>query len=367
MTAELNKVSTGSFAPAPVEITPTPTTLVDGSPGTKGVQFVVLILDEDGVQRELLSLDATTTNVVTTLPGGASGSTGTNTPPTASDLSMTVTPPATQIDTLQAIDPDGDVLFTTFPNGLPANWNILATGVTIEVTPDPAAAPGDYDITYRVTDTSGEWAQALLKVTISAATPNQPPIANAVSIPASKGVPSVATLVYSDPEGDPLTPVLDASDIPAGWSATVSGDQVTITPSASASGTTVIKYSVTDSAGNTATSQITVNVCTVSLVSVAPASATVAVKNNGDLFTAVTVEITSNGACSPLVLGFLPNDTSPVEATVEFNTSNVATISKNSAFAWTRPAANSTRVVALNVRQGANGPAELSIDLTTTR
>ena len=163
MTAELNKVSSGSFGPAPVEITATPSTLVDGSPGTKGVQFVVLILDEDGVQRELLSLDATTTNVVTTLPGGASGSTGTNTPPIASDLSMTVTPPATQIDTLQATDPDGDVLFTTFPNGLPANWNILATGVTIEVSPDPAAAPGDYDITYRVTDTSGEWAQGAVE------------------------------------------------------------------------------------------------------------------------------------------------------------------------------------------------------------
>ena len=188
-----------------------------------------------------------------------------------------------------------------------------------------------------------------------------------MSIPASKGVPSVATLVYSDPEGDPLTPVLDATDIPAGWSATVSGDQVTVTPSASASGTTVIRYSVTDSAGNTATSQITVNVCTVSLVSVTPTPPTVKVKNNGDLFTSVTVEITSNGACSPLVLGFLPNDTSSVEATVEFNASNVATINKNSAFAWTRPAANSTRVVALNVRQGANGPAELSIDLTTTR
>ena len=33
---------------------------------------------------------------------------------------MTITPPATQIETLPVTDPDGDVLFTTFPNGLPA-------------------------------------------------------------------------------------------------------------------------------------------------------------------------------------------------------------------------------------------------------
>lgn len=365
MTAELHSVTSGSFAPAPVEITRTPTTRADGSPGIKGVQFVVLIYDDNGVQRELLSLDATTTNVLTTLPGGSSGPSGNNTPPTASDLSMTITPPATQVDTLQAIDPDGDVLFTTFPYGLPAAWDIRATGVTLEVTPDPLAAPGDYDITYRVTDPSGEWAQAILKVTISTATPNQPPIANAVSIAASKGVASVATLVYSDPEGDALTPVLEASDIPSGWTATVAGDQVTVTPSATASGTTVIRYSVTDSAGATVTSQITVNVCTVSLVSVTPNPPTVGVRRSGNLTASISVEITSNGACTPLVLGFLPNDSSAVEAAVSFNASNVATISKNSAFAWTRPATGN-RVVQLNVRQGANGPVELSIDLTTT-
>ena len=129
---------------------------MNGLPGIKGIQFVVLIYDDNGIQRELLSLDATTTNIVTLLPGSGGGSAANNTPPTASDLSMTITPPATQVESLQdvATDPDGDVLFTTFPNGLPGSWNILATEVTISVTPDPAAAPGDYDIVYRVTDPS---------------------------------------------------------------------------------------------------------------------------------------------------------------------------------------------------------------------
>jgi hypothetical protein len=127
----------------------------------------------------------------------------------------------------------------------------------------------------------------------------------------------------------------------------------------------VIRYSVTDSALNTTTSQITVNVCTVELVAFSPS--TVVVRNNGDLSDSITIEIRSNGACAPLVVGFLPNTDSAVEATVNFNATNVATIPKNSAFAWLRPPVDGTRVVPLNVRQGANGPIELSVNLTTTR
>jgi prepilin-type N-terminal cleavage/methylation domain-containing protein len=367
MTPDLNEVAsgTGMFAPAPVEITRALTTKADGSPGTKGLQFVVLIFDDFGIQRELLSLDATTTNVLTTLPGGSGASGGSNTAPIASDLSMTITPPATQVETLQATDPDGDVLFTTFPNGLPGAWNILATGVTLQVTPDPAAVPGPYEIIYRVTDPYGASADAKLLVTIAAPTLNQPPIAKATSISASRGVPAAATLDFSDPEGDVLVSALDPTTIPSGWTATLVGKEFTVTPSATASGTAVIRYSVTDSALNTTTSQITVNVCTVELVSFSPT--TVAVKNNGDLFDAVTIEIRSNGACAPLVVGFLPNTDSAVEATVNFNATNVATIPKNSAFAWLRPPVDGTRVVPLNVRQGANGPIELSVNLTTTR
>ena len=361
LTPDLNEVATGQFTPAPVEIT---TTLDAGK--SKGIQFVVLIYDGYGIQRELLSLDATTTNVMTTLPDGSGGSPGTNTAPTASDLLMTITPPATQSELLPATDADTDTLFVTFPNGVPGGWNLLAVGLTVQVTPDPAAAPGEYDITYRVTDPTGATADAILKVTISAVTPNQPPVANSVTIPASKSMPSIATLVFSDPEGETLTPTFDTSALPAGWTVEfVPPNQVKVTPSPSANGTTVIPYSVTDSLGAKATSQVTVNVCTVTLVSVTPN--TVAVKNNGDLFSDVTVAISTNGACAPLVLGFLPNDTSAVESTVTFNASNVATIPKNSAYAWLRPALDSTRVVPLNVRQGANGPVELTTNLTTTR
>ena len=365
MTPDMNEVAAGMFAPAPVEITEAPTTMNDGTPGIKGIQFVVLIYDDFGIQRELLSLDATTTNVLTTLPGSSGSSGGANTAPIAPPLQVTITPPTTRLETLPAYDPDGDALFTTFPNGLPAAWDIRATSVDLEITPDPAAVPGDYPVLYRVTDPTGASTDGQLLVTIAAAGPNLPPIANSVSIRASQGVAAVATLDFSDPEGFALTPVLDPATIPADWNTAVAGNQVTITPSATASGTTVIKYQVTDDVGQTTTSQITVSVCTVSLVSVSPQ--TVAVKNNGDLSNSVTVEISSNGACDPLVVGFLPNSDLVVEVTENFNASNVVTIRKNNPYAWTRPVAGTPRVVPLNVRQGANGEIELSVDLITTR
>ena len=365
MTAELNKVSGGTFGEAPVEITKIATTLANGTAGTKGIQFVVLILDDYGVQRELLSLDATTTNVVTTLPGGAGSAPGNNSAPIASDLSMTITPPATQTDLLPITDPNGDPLVTTFPNGLPsALWKAVVTGVSIEVTPDTAAAPGVYVIPYRVTDPFGEMANAQLRVTVQASTVDLPPSANSVSVPASRSQPSVVSLVYSDPYGKTLTPVL--SGVPGGWpTPVVSGNKVTVTPSATASGSYVIGYTVTNEKGLSATSQITVNVCTVSLVTVSPATKTVLVTSAGNLSAPVTVELASNGACAPLVLGFLPNKTSQVEATESFNASNIVTIGTTNTSAWFQPPGNSTRVVKLNVRQGANGPVELSLDLTT--
>jgi prepilin-type N-terminal cleavage/methylation domain-containing protein len=367
MTPDLNEVPTGMFAPAPVEITKSPTTMIDGTAANKGIQFVVLIFDDFGIQRELLSLDATTTNVLTTLPGASGTSSGSNTAPVAPPLQVTITPPATRIETLPAYDPDaGDVLFTTFPDGLPGTWDIRAAGVNLEITPDPAAAPGDYPILYRVTDPYGASTDGQLLVTIAAPGANQPPVANSASIRASRGVEAVATLTFSDPDlptGFVMAPVLDPATIPPGWSATVTGNEVRITPSTTASGTRVIRYQVTDDVGQTAISQITVNVCTVSLVSISPT--TVAIRSNGDLADAVKVGISSNGACDPLVVGFLPNSDLVVEVTENFNASNVVTIRKNNPYAWTRPVAGTPRVVPLNVRQGANGEIELTVNLET--
>lgn len=374
MTADLNKIVDSAnplFSPAPVRIAPVPTKRADGSPGIKGVQLVVVIRDDYGVQRELLNLDATTTNIVTVLPGTSGMPGGTNTAPTASPLSITMAQGATRLENLPALDPNGDVLFATFPGPqlLPPTWNVLANGTTIEVAPDPLATPGTYPITYRVTDPSGEVASATLSITIVAPSLNTPPTAQSLSLAATRGVQSVATLNYTDVEdiaaGKVLQTALVAADIPAGWTATLVGNQFKVTPLATASGSTVIRYVVTDSGGQTATSQITVDLCTVTSMSVTPS--TVVVRTNGRLAAPVTVAISTNGACSPLVLGFKPDDTSPVEVNEIFNTSNAVTISENSTSAWIRPGINTNRLVPLNVRQGANGPVLRSFNLTTTR
>ena len=373
MTADLNTIvdSTNPLSPAPVRIAPVPTVRADNSPGVKGVQLVVVIRDDYGVQRELLNLDATTTNIVTFLPGVTGAPGGTNTAPTASPLSITIAQGATRLENLPAIDTNGDLLFTTFPGPdlLPPAWNVLATGTTIELTPDPLAAPGTYPITYRVTDPSGETASSTLSVQIVDPSGNSPPTAESLSLSAIRGKQSVAALKYSDVEDaaavKPLQTALVAADIPAGWTATLVGDQFKVTPSATATGSRVIRYTVTDSGGQTATSQITVDLCTVTSMSVTPS--TVVVRPNGRLEAPVTVAISTNGACSPLVLGFKPDDTSPVEVNEIFNTSNAVTISENSTSAWIRPGINTNRLVPLNVRQGANGPVLRSSNLTTTR
>jgi hypothetical protein len=186
-----------------------------------------------------------------------------------------------------------------------------------------------------------------------------------VSLKASRSQESTVKLTYSDPENEVLQPVLVAGDIPVGWVASVVGDRFKVTPSATASGSTVIRYTVTDSFGQTATSQVTVDLCTVTSMSVTPT--TVVVRANGRLDEPVTVAISTNGACGPLVLGFLPNDSSPVEVTESFNASNVVTISETSTYSWTRPGRTTSRIVPLNVRQGANGPILLSANLTTKR
>jgi prepilin-type N-terminal cleavage/methylation domain-containing protein len=372
MTPPLNKVSASPstpMAPAPVRITPVPSLRADGTPGIKGLQFVVVIFDDKGVQRELLNLDATTTNIAMLLPGTTGGLTGTNTAPTASDLTITMARGTTRIESLPALDPNGDVLFTTFPGPepLPPTWNVRATGTTIEITPDPLAAEGAYPITYRVTDPAGEFASARLVVTIVEASGNLPPVAQAASLTATRSQESTVRLTYSDPEGDPLQAVLVAGDIPAGWLATIVGNEFRVTPSPGASGSYIVRYTVTDSVGQTATAQITIDLCTVSLRAVTPASQTVPIKANGRLAEPVSVEITTNGACSPLVLGFLPNNSTVVEVAESFNASNVVTIAENAPYSWTRPPRGTTRIVPLNVRQGANGPALLTINLTTTR
>lgn len=364
LTPELQNVTSGLLQPAPVAITLVPTTMVNGQPGNKGLQFVVTVFDENGVQRELLSLDATTTNVRTTLPPASGGPGNTNRPPEASAGTTSVTIGQSIGYPLPVNEPDGDVLVTTLTN-IPAGWNITAIGTNVSITPDPLAVAGPYTFTYTVTDPGGLSATNLVDVTANAVATNQPPTASAVSVNATRGVGVPVTLTASDPEDGAVTSV-SFSNVPSGWTVAPNTLNPTITPPNSATGTTVINYTVTDSQGATATSTITVSVCTVSIASIADSSVAVFTNgtNIGRLKKDVNVTISTNGACGgALVLAFKPKAADAVETTIAFNTGTLVTIVKD-AYLWdTTPA---SRSVTLSVRQGANGIIEASGTLTVT-
>jgi hypothetical protein len=71
----------------------------------------------------------------------------------------------------------------------------------------------------------------------------------------------------------------------------------------------------------------------------------------GELKKDVTVTISTNGACSALVVGFKPKAADTLETTEAFGAGTSAKI-VGSKYIWDI----ADRDVALNVRQGANGP-----------
>ena len=172
MTPILRDLSGTTQAPAPVNID-----LVekaDGS-GDRGVRFEVEIVDpESGQRRELISLDGTTANVLTTLPPTPATTTtttppttsGANDPPTAGELWLTAENDTAQTVTLPATDPEGRALTVTVVAQPPeltvtnvgdVDVSVLATGGTVGVT---------YDFEYRVTDDANAAATGTVHVTI---------------------------------------------------------------------------------------------------------------------------------------------------------------------------------------------------------
>jgi prepilin-type N-terminal cleavage/methylation domain-containing protein len=368
LTPDLTDASSGSLMPAPVAITLVHTT--NGNPGNKGLQFVVTVLDEHGVQRELLSLDATTSNVHTTLPAPGGGSGSVNDPPSADQGSASVAlGQAVNLDLDPLInDPEGEQLTvtldtTTLPSGLTAAPPATGSSVvTITADVNPPLAPGTYTFGYTVTDPGSPPLSAsnVVHVTVTDPHVNQPPTALAASTNATRGMPVTVHLNVTDPEDGTHGLSVDPPTM-TGWTFVVNGLDVDITPPVGATGTTVIPYTARDEDGGSTQSTITVRVCTVTILSVVdnPVDVFKSGSNIGRLKKDVTVTISTNNACNgPLLLTFKPKVADTIETTVPFGTGNTAFIDK-SAYIWDTV----TRAVALNVRQGANGPVEATTPL----
>jgi hypothetical protein len=172
MTPTLRDLSGTTQAPAPVNVERVPVVRADGSPGHRGVRFEVEIVDPaSGERRELISLDATTANVLTTLPPTPTTTTlatpsGPNDPPVAAELWMTVTNDGAQTITLPATDPEGRALNVTVVAPPPELAVTALGGLDVSVLATGGTLGMAYDFEYRVTDDANATATGTVHVTI---------------------------------------------------------------------------------------------------------------------------------------------------------------------------------------------------------
>jgi hypothetical protein len=413
VTTNLEKYTTGSptpqFAPAPVDITEKPFVLPDGTPGIEGLEFKVYVY-EGGTTRELLSLDAATSNIEGVLPTAS----------TLPNSSTTTSPPtSTSPTTLPNLAPVGvgplevtsnihygqpgytPTLYTLTgiydPEGAPLTFNFATTNqwvVSVSSAPDPVSGyyvatidsppmgssegdpgvHGTWVFDYTVSDgTNTVTSQLTATFSHSATTTTTlappplsttttlavPPTALPASTNAMKGQPVVVSLAdkVSDPNGGPLT--LSFPSVPSGWTVTAAGTDVTIVPPATAPQSQVITYRVTDPGGLYAESTITVNVCAVLTVSVSPNQ--VSVLADFHLEQAVQVSITTNGACTGLVATYEPK-VGEGEKFKAFGTGNAVLILTTDHL-WDKE----NRNVTVNVRQSVTGAVERSTTFQTKK
>ncbi len=266
---------------------------------------------------KLISIVGTTKNPnetlvapTTTTPATTTSTTQPNQPPVAANVAATITAATPVSISVSASDPEGGVLTATFP-AIPAGWLITPTGgLTFMVTAPAAAANTVVVVPYQVTDPLGSSATANVTFTVPPiVAANQPPVANPSSGTTTAGSSVVVTLAASDPEGGVLT--ASVTSVPTGWTKTVTGLQVTVTPSSGAiAGNFVLNYSVTDPGGMSASSTLTITVtgpppCVIN-TPVLDRYTVQTKKNNPDaLRNSVTVTITIvSGYCVGLALHY---------------------------------------------------------------
>lgn len=236
-----------------------------------------------------------------------------NTAPTATNSTATVVVGTNVAINAAASDADSDPL-TLAILAAPAGWTVTPTtglGMTVQAPGTAAGTSGA--ISFQVTDTSGATASATITVSaIAAAAVNQPPNAGPSSGSTAAGVPVTVALSASDPEGAVLTAAVVGSSLPAGWTATVSGKNVTVTPPNTApAGTTTLNYTVTDPMGASASSTLAITVngpppCVVTGPTLSQTSVPVKKNDPDALDKEITVTITIvSGYCVGLSLRYI--------------------------------------------------------------
>ncbi len=174
----------------------------------------------------------------------AGASVGTNMPPTADALSVSVAEDSFVAMTLTGADDDGDTLTFAIAS-LPANGGLTGTPPNLTYTPNPNYFGTD-DFSFTVND--GKVDSDPATVTINVTPVNDPPVAFDQLINIAPGETVAITLTGDDPDGDPLDYAVFGT--PDGG--TLSGTPPTLSYTANDGfiGTDTIAFSVTDSAGS---------------------------------------------------------------------------------------------------------------------
>ncbi|MFC4777355.1 Ig-like domain-containing protein [Paenibacillus sp. GCM10023252] len=175
-------------------------------------------------------------------------------PPTAQNLSLTTPENFPVSGQVTASDPNGDALTFTL-NSIPANGQVLINGDgSFTYTPNLNFIGLD-SFTVQVQDPFGMSAFATVTITVY----DQPPVTSNLSLRTPENIPVSSQVIASDPNGDPLTYVLNTQAV--NGSAVVGPDgSFTYTPNLGFVGSDAFTVRVSDPSGLSAIATITIDV-----------------------------------------------------------------------------------------------------------
>ena len=158
----------------------------------------------------------------------------------------------------------------------------LTSSIVINASAVNTAVPGDYPVTYNVSDVAGNAAtQVTRTVHVNA---NGPPTANPQSVTTNEDTPQAITLTGSDPEGNALTFIVVTNPTHGALSGTA--PNLTYTPASNYNGTDSFTFKTNDGASDSNTAVVSI---TVSPVNDAPIADDQSVATNQNASLAITL------------------------------------------------------------------------------
>lgn len=201
--------------------------------------------------------------------------------PVASSLSFVAVINQSQTVNLDGTDADGDALTYTIVS-LPTLGALSGSGASLTYL---SSLVGTDTFTYKVNDGTADSGTGTVTIEVKAV--NNAPVVSPISIATAEDTPVAVALAGIDPDGDPLTYILNA----APQHGTLSGTtpNLTYTPDANWNGTETFLYSVTDGAATSVTAMVTI---TVSAVNDAPIANNMSVSTVEDLPVDIALDAT---------------------------------------------------------------------------